>query len=102
MTKEILKNAVSLECFKDQTKFSKELLNGAFKKTLIGGEAVGNFGETVVYNMQNLNLEDVCNDALLSCGFSVGESVFEDMAGIFGVVLKGMFTFGDLLNLCLK
>lgn len=42
MTKEILKNAVSLECFKDQTKFSKELLNGAFKKTLIGGEAVGN------------------------------------------------------------
>lgn len=99
MTKEILKNAVSLECFKDQTKFSKELLNGAFKKTLIGGEAVGNFGETVVYNMQNLNLEDVCNDALLSCGFSVGESVFEDMAGIFGVVLKEMFTFGDSLNL---
>ena len=99
MTKEILKNAVTLECFKDQTKFSKELLNGAFKKTLIGGEAVGNFGESVVYNMQNLNLEDVCNDALLSCGFSAGESVFEDMAGVFGLALKGMFTFGDTLNL---
>lgn len=103
LTKELLKSSFAIECFKNQPKYVEKLLKNTFKKTVVGDtfciSSISDFLSSVGNNLQGLALDSVMAEAFMSCGFSIGESVFEEISGVFGLALKAMFTFGDAANL---
>ena len=103
MTKELLKSSTAIECFKNQPKFAKKLLENSFEKAVVGDtlriSSVPDFLDSIGNNLQSLDLDSLMTKTLMSYGISVGEGVFEKLSGVFGATLKGMFTFGDAANL---
>ena len=103
ITKKLVKEAVYAQFIKDEDKYAKELFkNIAKESTIFNSESLGNFADTFVNNLSQLNIEELIFDTAVDFGWGVGESVFEYFAGPIGMVLKGMFAFGDLANLIIE
>lgn len=103
ITKKLVKEAVYAQFIKDEDKFAKKLFkNVAKKSTIFNSESLGNFADTFVNNISQLNIEELIFDTAVDFGWGVGENVFEYFAGPIGMVLKGMFVFGDLANLIIE
>lgn len=103
ITKKLVKEAIYAQFIKDEDKYAKSLFkNVAKKSTIFDSESLGNFAETFVNNLSSLKLEDLVFDTAVDFGWGVGESVFEYFAGPIGMVLKGMFAFGDIANFIIE
>lgn len=102
LTKELLFNETYKQMIKDDSKYAKKLMKSFGKDIFFSNESTGELANTIVKNLNELNLFDVISKTAISCGWSLGESLFETFSGPIGDVLKGLFLFADLGNLMVQ
>ncbi|MCD8026357.1 MAG: hypothetical protein LUF33_05385, partial [Clostridiales bacterium] len=103
ITKKLVEETVYAQFIKDEDKYAKKLYTNIAKEaTIYNTKSLGEFANTFVNNLSELEIENLIFDTAKSFGWSTGESVFEYFAGPIGSVLNGMFAFGDLCNVILE
>lgn len=102
ITKEIITNSAYVQLIKDQDTYAKKLTQNLCKEVFFSNEAIGGFGETIVNNLNELNLMELIGNTATDCGISLGENIFEALSGPVGLALKGLFIFADLGNLIVE
>lgn len=84
--------------FKDAIKggkdFCKDLLKGIGKDATITSKTVGDFADTLIKNLEELNLLKLVLDSAKSTGVGIAENTIQEMMGIFGDALELVFTIG--------
>lgn len=102
LTAKVLNEKIFAELVSDSNKMTQTLWKNASKEALITPEAMGNFVDTAIKNLSDFGLLDVVLSTASDCGWNIGEKVFTDLAGPFGVALKVMFTIGKAENIIIQ
>lgn len=103
LTKEIVTNATYAQFIKDESKYAKSLMKDFAKQsTIFSTVSLGNFADSFVNNLSNLKLENLIFDTAEKFGWSTAENLFEYFSGPVGLVMKGLFVFGDVCNLVVQ
>ena len=102
LTEELTKGS-ALRCIYKVTGLNgekiRENMNKEFGKALLfNKESYGDFLTTAVQFLSSIDIEPIIYEVLKDTGVSIGEKVFEEFAGIPGLVLQGMFVFSKNVN----
>lgn len=85
--------------FKDAIKggkdFCKGLLKGIGKDATITSKTVGDFSDTLINNLKELNLLKLVLDNAKSAGVGIAEDTIMEMMGVFGDAMELVFTIGS-------
>lgn len=89
--------------FKDAIKggkdFCKGLLKGISKDATITSKTVGDFSDTLINNLKELNLLKLVLDSAKSAGVGIAEDTIMEMMGVFGDAMELVFTVGAASDL---
>lgn len=102
VTKKMVLDTAYKDLYKNQYKYSKNILKGISKNALFSTESLGDFANTILNNLQTIDADKLIKDSAIEFGWSFGESVFKELAGPVGQVMNGLFAFGKLGNLIVQ
>lgn len=102
LTAKIVNEKIFAEIVSDSDKMTQTLWKNIGKETLVTSESMGNFVDTAIRNLSEFGLLDVIRSTASDCGWSIGEKVFTDLAGPFGMALKIMFSVGKVENIVIQ
>ncbi|MDD6489638.1 MAG: leucine-rich repeat domain-containing protein [Clostridia bacterium] len=109
ITTKMILNTTYNKLFENQDDYIKKLCEKTGKESVfsesngeITAKSLGEFGEKVLTNINDMDLLEVIKSTALDCSIDLGEDVFTTLAGPFGLVLKGMFTFNELVNIMIQ
>lgn len=102
LTAKLLNEKIFSELVNDNEKMAQKLWKNIGKETLISKEAMGSFIDTAIQNLSEFGLMDVIMETAYDCGWDIGESVFTDLSGPFGIALKIIFSIGKVENIAIQ
>ena len=102
LTAKIVNEKIFAELVSDTDKMTQTLWKNIGKEALVTSESMGNFVDTAIRNLSEFGLLDVIRSTASDCGWSIGEKVFTDLSGPFGLALKVMFTVGKAENIIIQ
>lgn len=106
LTTKMIKDEVYLKIVSDYIKdpeiYTNKILENIGKKIAFDGKSLGQFGSTVLSNINELDSDfaKLILDTGVDIGIDAAEDVFEELSGPFGVLLKGAFLsakFGNII-----
>lgn len=102
LTAKIVNEKIFAELVSDSDKMTRTLWKNIGKEAVLTPESMGNFVDTAIRNLSEFGLLDVIRSTASDCGWSIGEKVFTDLAGPFGMALKIMFSVGKVENIVIQ
>lgn len=102
LTAKIVNDKLFAELVSDSGKYTGNLWKNIAKESLLSSQTMGNFIDTAIKNLNELDLSSVIMETASECGWSLGEKVFTDLSGPFGVALEVMFAFGKAENIVIQ
>lgn len=102
LTAKVINEKIFAELVGDRDKMAQKLWKNIGKEALITSDAMGSFVDTAINNLSEFGLLDVVLSTASDCGWNIGEKVFTDLSGPFGVALKAIFTIGKAENIIIQ
>lgn len=99
LTEQLVKGDVKSELLKDGKKVCKGMLKDIGKDVTITSKTVGDFAETLMKNLNDLDLLKIITDNAMGTGVGIAEDTLKDMMGGFGVALDLVFFIGSVEDL---
>lgn len=99
LTEQLVKSDTKSELLKNGKEVCKGILKGISKDVAITSKTVGGFVETLMKNLNDLNLLKIITDSAKKTGIGIAESTIKEMIGIFGDALDLVFMVGSAEDL---
>lgn len=100
-SKEFL-NKISAKLFENQGEFSEKVAEKLTNKIVFSADGIGNFLNSLSDIMNEADIDDIVESALIESGASVGQDVFTNVAGPAGTGLKAVFKVAEIENVILS
>jgi len=98
LTSEILTNAIGAQICTNSSKFGSELTKKLFKNITFSANSMGNFTDSVINALNDVNIFELVDSVLVNMSWSIGEKVFTQLSGLPGQVLNGLFSVNKVGN----
>ncbi len=95
-------NEVFANLITDPDSFSKELYKNVVNDITFSPESVGTYVDTLINNLNELNLTDLVISSAESVLVSASEKAFTSLSGPAGTAMKGLFAGVKAGNLCVE
>lgn len=96
---ELSKDANYEQLLKDGKKICEGVMKGIGKDAAITSKTVGDFTDTLMKNLTELNLMGIILDSAKGTGVDIAEDTVKEMMGIFGDALDAVFLIGSAEDL---
>lgn len=100
-SKEFL-NKISEKLFENQGEFSEKVAEKLTNKIVFSADGIGNFLNSLSDIMNEADIDDIVESALIESGASIGQDVFTNVAGPAGTGLKVVFKVAEIENVILS
>ncbi len=98
ITYEMINSTVYSSLVKDESTFIKDLNKNILKDTFGSNKSLGDFANTFVNNLHELNLDKIILDTAADFGWNIAQDVFVFFSGPIGKVIDGVFVGGKICN----
>ncbi len=102
LTLKLVNEKLFAECVKDGSKLPTKLWTNIGKEIVSSSDTLASFSETIIKNIENLELEDVIISTGRDFGINIGQETFTYFAGPFGIALKTIFTIGSVEDILVQ
>lgn len=102
LTTTMVLDAAYSDLIKNQFVYTKQILKGAGEYILFSSDTFGNFAQTIINNLQTIDIDKLIKETAADFGWQFGENLYKDFAGPVGQILNGLFAAGKLANLIIQ
>lgn len=95
-------NKIYEKLLQSDSKFASKLVKKVGKDVLYSTNATGDYLNSVLNNLQDVDMMKTVKETAWEMGWSIGEDVFEFFSGPIGLMMKGLFTFSKIGNLAVQ
>ena len=95
-------NKIYEKLLQSDSKFASKLVKKVGKDVLYSTNATGDYLNSVLNNLQDVDMMKTVKETAWEMGWSIGEDIFEYFSGPIGLMMKGLFTFSKIGNLAVQ